>query len=153
MPFDQEDLHFRLPWEATAIILTFVFGLPLAVGAFAFFLHPHGDIERFFGYVCGGLALPFLIWASFAIRSRIKKGRAAGELSKAFIKPIMLSFGGLTAAILIWLFLEFVVRLPVTAHIVPAGLFIASLALFGRAMSPPQPLRPPSSPRRKAPRY
>ncbi len=153
MPIDPEDVHLLLPWEATAIIVTFVFGLPLAIAAFVLLFLSHSYDSRPIGLFCTALALPFFIWSTFAIRSRIKKGRAVGEPSGALIKPIMISFGGLAATTLLVLFFRFFASSFHTVYILPGGLFIGSLAIFGRAMSPPQPLRPPPSTRRKAPRY
>src|SRR5258706_12111159 len=100
MPIDPEDVHLLLPWEATAIIVTFVFGLPLAISAFVLLFLSHSYDSRPIGLFCTALALPFFIWSTFAIRTRIKKSPAVGAPSRALIKPVILALCGLTAAIL-----------------------------------------------------
>ena len=136
MDYRDPELHLRLPWEATAIILTASIGLPLLVPAVMFLFVEHGRGSPELGLIFASLAAPLLIWSAFAIRSRLRKARAASESSGSIWKRLGLGF------LLLWV----PIALCVMAHdwlvahtgfyIIPTGIFFGAVVPLARAMIP-----------------
>src|SRR4051812_8006236 len=96
------NMQFRVPWEVTAALFASLIGLPLAGAAVAFLVFTHGSGTTTFGLVATAMALPFFIWAGFAIRSRIRKGRAAGEPAGKFIRSFLIAVGVLVLTVILF---------------------------------------------------
>jgi hypothetical protein len=136
MDYRDPDLHMRLPWEATAIIVAASIGLPLLAPAVLFFFVEHGRGSRELGLIFASFAAPLLVWSAFAIRSRLRKARNAGESPGSIWKRLGLGF------LLLWI----PVILCVMAHdwlvahfgfyLIPTGIFFAAVVVLARAMIP-----------------
>jgi hypothetical protein len=135
----QDDLHMNVPWQATAAFFGAFVGLPLVFIGCMFIFATHGYMAREFGLIALALALPFLIWCAFAVRSRVRKGKQVGEAPGAFAKSVSIGLGIMLAAIVFVL----IVRAVVSAagggiYVIPGGLFLAGAIMFVRAMTPPK---------------
>jgi hypothetical protein len=136
MDYREPDLHIRLPWEATAMILTLLAGLPLLFVGLLFCFLEHGEGHVFLGMIFVVPAVPLLIWGACAIRSRFRKARAAGEACRNIWKLLGWGFFSLGVGIIIVVVDREWLAAPAGFYILPSGIFITALVLMARAMMP-----------------
>lgn len=135
---DSGDLQMTVPWQATAAFFGAFVGVPLAFAGCMFIFATRGYMAREFGLIAIGLSLPFLVWSAFALRSRARLGREAGEPSAAFTKPLLMGLGIMLGAVVFVLIVQAITSTAGGIYVIPGGMFLAGAVMFVRAMTPPR---------------
>jgi uncharacterized membrane protein len=110
--------------------------VPLLFIGCMFIFATRGYMSTEFGLITIGLSLPFMIWTVFAMRSRIRKGREAGEDSTRFMKSLQIGLVIMLGAI-VFVIVVRAIASPGGLYVIPAGMFLTGAVMFIRAMSPP----------------
>ena len=137
MPMSNPDLKKNLAWEATAVLIATLLGLPLAMISFGYLFLSHGYMSRAFGLIAAGLTLPLFIWGAFAVRSRIRKGKDAGEALWEFLKRALIGLAWLVATIAIFTAMAQWTSSRLGFYIIPGGVLLAAILVLVKAMTPP----------------
>jgi hypothetical protein len=134
---NNRDMQVNVPWEATAAVFAAIAGLPLLVAAVGFLFFSHGKGTGALGIVAAILSVPLFVWFGFALRSRVRKGQAAGESVGTFFASFFGALGLMLGVIGVFVVLAQWSTLHTGVYVIPSAAIVAVIVHLVRIMVPP----------------